>query len=78
MISLSHKLVDEREVARAMSMFDPVWESLSLREQVRVVHLLVERFDYDGSTGKLKITFHPNGIRTLANQLASQDSEDAA
>jgi site-specific DNA recombinase len=77
-IALRHKLVDEREVAKAMSVFDPVWESLAPREQARVVQLLVERVDYDGANGKVTITFHPNGIRTLADELASQDTEDAA
>jgi site-specific DNA recombinase len=77
-IALSRKLVDEREVAKAMSVFDPVWESLAPREQVRVVQFLVERVDYDGSSGKVTITFHPSGIRTLADELASQDAEDVA
>ncbi len=77
-IALSHKLVDEREVARVVSMFDPVWESLTPREQARVVQLLVERVDYDGASGKVTITFHPSGIKTLADELASQNTEDEA
>jgi site-specific DNA recombinase len=77
-ISLSHKLVDEREVAKAMSVFDPVWDSLAPREQARVVQLLVERVDYDGTNGKVTITFHPSGIRTLADELASQNTEGVA
>ncbi len=77
-ITLTHKLVDEREVAKAMSVFDPVWESLTPREQTRVVQLLVERVDYDGRNGKVTITFHPNGIRTLADELAAGDMEGAA
>ena len=77
-IALSHKLVDEREVAKAMSVFDPLWESLTPREQTRVVQLLVERVDYDGTTDKITITFHPSGIRTLADELANQNAGDAA
>ncbi|MCX7428721.1 MAG: recombinase family protein, partial [Planctomycetia bacterium] len=69
-ITLSHKLVDEREVARAMSVFDPALEALAPREQARVVRLLVERVDYDGTNGKATITFHPSGIKTLADELA--------
>lgn len=76
-IALSHTLVDEREVAKAMSVFDPVWDSLTPREQTRVVQLLVERVDYDGSNGKVIVTFHPNGIRTLADELASKERENA-
>lgn len=77
-ITLSRSIVDQREVEKAMAIFDPVWESLTLREQVRFVHLLVERVDYDGSTGKISITFHPSGIKTLADELAGHHTEDAA
>lgn len=61
-----------------MAVFDPVWDSLTPREQARVIHLLVERVDYDGATGKIAITFHPSGIKMLADELAGHDAEDAA
>jgi site-specific DNA recombinase len=77
-LALSRDLVDQREVAKAMSIFDPVWDSLTPREQARVVQLLVERVDYDGATGKVSITFRPSGIKTLADEIASQNTEDAA
>ena len=77
-LALSRNLVDQREVAKAMSIFDPVWDSLTPREQTRVVQLLVERVDYNGATGKVSITFHPSGIKTLADELAGQNTEDAA
>ncbi|MBA3480191.1 MAG: hypothetical protein H0T51_00115 [Pirellulales bacterium] len=60
-----------------MALFDSVWDSLTPPEQVRVVQLLVERVDYDGATGKVSITFHPSGIKTLADELAGHDTEDA-
>jgi site-specific DNA recombinase len=77
-IALGSQIVDQREVTQAMTVFDPVWESLTPREQTRVIHLLVQRVDYDGASGKVSITFHPKGIKTLADELASQDTEDAA
>lgn len=77
-IALSREIVDQREVAKAMAMFDPVWDSLTPSEQARVVHLLVERVEYDGTTGKVSITFHPSGIKTLADELAGHNTEDAA
>ena len=77
-MGLSRGIVDPREVAKAMSAFDPVWDSLTPREQARIIQLLVERVDYDGGTGKLSITFHPSGIKTLADELAGRDTEDAA
>jgi site-specific DNA recombinase len=77
-IALSRNIVDQHEVAKAMAIFDPVWDSLTPREQARVVQLLVERVDYDGTTGKVAITFHPSGIKTLADELAEHEQEDAA
>ncbi len=69
LIALSRELVDEKEVGRVLSLFDPVWETLSPREQVRVIRLLVQRVDYDGEKGTVSVTFHPAGIKTLADEL---------
>jgi site-specific DNA recombinase len=78
MIALGQELVDEREVARALSVFDPVWDALTPREQARIVQLLVERVDYDGAAGKVSITFRPSGIKMLAGEPANQPKEKIA
>ncbi len=62
------------EVGAACSLFDPLWETLSAREQARILHLLIERIDYDGVNGTVSITFHPTGIKTLADELAQQEA----
>jgi site-specific DNA recombinase len=67
-VALNRELVDEREVEAALSVFDPVWETLSPREQARIIQLLVERVDYDGKRGTVSVTFRPSGIKTLAKQ----------
>lgn len=72
-VALSRELVDAREVGEACSLFDPLWETLSTREQARILHLLIERVDYDGPNGKVSITFHPTGIKTLAEELGKQE-----
>lgn len=68
-VSLSREIVDEREVAAALSAFEPVWDTLGPKEQARIIHLLVERVDYDGKAGTIAVTFRPNGIKILAQQL---------
>ena len=68
-VALSRELVDAREVGEACGLFEPLWETLSAREQARILHLLIERVDYDGPNGTVEITFHPTGIRTLADEL---------
>jgi len=72
-LRLSHELVDAREVGEACSLFDPLWDTLSAREQARILHLLVQRVDYDGPKGTVAITFHPTGIKTLADELKQQE-----
>jgi site-specific DNA recombinase len=76
--ALGGQRVDECDVERALSLFDPVWESLTPHEQARIVQLLVERVDYDGSENKVSITFHPSGIQTLADELAQHLQEKSA
>jgi site-specific DNA recombinase len=76
--TIHHQLLHEDEAAQVMSIFDPVWGSLTPREQVRVVQLLVERVDYDGAKGKVSITFRSAGIKTLAEELTHERKEKSA
>jgi site-specific DNA recombinase len=69
LVALSREVVEAGEVERALSAFSPVWDTLGPREQGRIIHLLVERVDYDGKNGTISVTFRPNGIKTLAEQL---------
>jgi site-specific DNA recombinase len=71
-LALTRGRVDERELAAALSEFDPVWDSLTPRERTRVVQLLVQRVSYDGGKGTVAVTFHPAGIKTLAEERASR------
>ena len=67
-LKLQRETIDQREVAKALSIFEPVWEQLAPREQARVIELLVDRVAYDGRAGTVSITFHPTGIRALAKE----------
>lgn len=71
---LRRDLIDEADVARALAEFDPVWESLSPREQGRLLQLLIERVDYDGVDSTISITFHAGGIKALANHEFTGDA----
>jgi site-specific DNA recombinase len=76
--AVRRRRIDDDDIALALSVFDPVWESLTPAEQARVVHLLVERVDYDGSKGKVTITLQPTGIKTLAEELDGGRKEKRA
>ncbi len=69
-MALGRQLVDEKEVARALAVFDPVWDTLAPREQARVIRLLVQRVDYDGEKGTVSVTFHPAGMKILSREFA--------
>jgi site-specific DNA recombinase len=71
-------LLDEGAAATALALFEPHWEALAPAEQARVVALLVQRVDYDGAQGKLSITFRPDGIQALADELAGHHREERA
>jgi site-specific DNA recombinase len=74
--AVQQERLDEAEAARALADLDPAWETMTPAEQARVVGLLVSRVDYDGARGKVAITFHPLGLKTLAGDRLGQGSEE--
>jgi site-specific DNA recombinase len=72
---IRQRRVGDDEVAEALALFDPVWESLTPAEQARVVHLLVAGVDYDGARGKVAVTFRPAGIKTLAGEFGGREAK---
>ncbi|MCZ2343087.1 MAG: recombinase family protein [Bacteroidales bacterium] len=66
--AIRQQTIDEADAKLAVSLFDPVWGTLTNHEQTRIVQLLVEQVGYDGSTGKVAITFRASGIKALAQQ----------
>ena len=51
------------------------WDVLPPPEQARLVRLLVERVDYDGTAGTLTIAFHEDGRQRLLQE--QEESHDA-
>jgi len=64
---LRGELVEEADVTAAFADFDDVWQTLSPREQGRVLRLLVSRVEYDASDSSIEVEFFPTGIKSLAN-----------
>ena len=73
--ALQRQRLTERQVTTALVSLEPFWDSLSAVEQTRLVRLVVERIDYDGTRGRLAITFHARGLITLAQEIISQHKE---
>jgi site-specific DNA recombinase len=74
--AVQQQRLDESEASRALAGLDPAWQSMAPAEQARVVQLLVSRVDYDGAKGKVSITFHPLGLKTLAGELLGHNCEE--
>ena len=70
--AVTAQLIPEDAAARALSAFDPVWGELTPLERARVVGLLVEKVEYDGRDGRVTVSFHPTGIKALADELAER------
>jgi len=73
--ALRRRQLHEADVKAALGQFGPVWGSLTPGEQARLVQLLVEGVEFDGKAGKVAITFHPAGIKTLADELTVRQDE---
>jgi site-specific DNA recombinase len=73
--AIEKEQVDDAELREAFADFDNVWNTLSPREQAKVLALLIARVDYDASEGSVAIAFHQSGIRALAE---GQLKEEAA
>jgi site-specific DNA recombinase len=75
--ALADATVNQADVAKALSLFDPVWDVLFPAEQERIICLLIDRIDYDGNAGKMAIQFAPTGIRGLAGEIDDAQGEIA-
>ena len=67
--TLQTAAVDKRDVAKALSMFDPVWDVLFPAERERIIALLVERVTFDAARETVAVTFRPTGSRALAGEV---------
>ncbi len=73
--ALGRGAFDEEEFSSVLSQFAPVWETLSSREQARVIYLLVDKIGYDGANGSLTINFRSTGIKALTKEIDLKGEE---
>ena len=67
--TLDVQAIDRMDLTRALEAFDPLWEVLLTPEKERVLHLLIEKIDYDGATQQLAITWRLSGFGQLADEI---------
>jgi site-specific DNA recombinase len=59
------KTIQDKQITKALADFDTLWATMTPNEQMRLIHLLIERIDYDGGQGQVSITFHATGLQTF-------------
>ena len=58
--------VDPVAPTQVRLVLDPAWAGLTPQERATILRALVERVDYDGTNGKVTITFRRRGLEALA------------
>jgi len=71
--AIRQRMLNPDELAGAVEVFDPLWETLPPAQKAKLVHLLVERIEYDGESETISLTFHPTGIRTLTAEQREEE-----
>jgi site-specific DNA recombinase len=65
------------QAAQALTALEQGFGELPVIEQGRVIHLMVQRADYDGGQGKLALTLDPAGLVAVLEEQAKPDQETA-
>ena len=66
--ALQQNAISDDEVAAALADFDTVWKKLITTEQVRLINAIIERITYDGTTGKVAVSFRATGFKSICNE----------
>lgn len=66
--ALARAQIDPDEAVQALAAFNPVWDTLTPKEQTRIIQLLVAQVDYDGAASDISIKFKADGLGTLAEE----------
>jgi site-specific DNA recombinase len=60
--ALQQQALELVRAARVLTALEQGFEKLPMIEQARLIHLMVQRVDYDGGQDKLALTLHPAGL----------------
>jgi site-specific DNA recombinase len=66
---LKSNRLGEEDIREACHKFDPLWDTLNMDEQWRMLGLLLEKVEFDAGNGSIDLTFAPGGIKTLNENL---------
>ncbi|AQT67964.1 DNA-invertase hin [Anaerohalosphaera lusitana] len=66
---LTDKKIEAEDIRQACRAFDPLWDTLTTREQWRMLSLLINRVEFDADTSSIDIIFYPTGIHRLNEEV---------
>jgi site-specific DNA recombinase len=69
-LGLADQHVDPEAVQRALAQFTDVWDVLLSPERERVIHVLIDRVDFDGETEEISIAFSATGANLIVTQVS--------
>ena len=67
--ALDSQSIDEDDLRTVLEEF-ALWDHLFPHERLRILHLLIETVACDAPAGDVEITFRPNGVRTLTEEVS--------
>ena len=69
---LDAERIEESDLSRALRDFVPLWEILTVPERERVIRMLIERIDYDGRDGALRLSYRLAGLAQLVAEATTE------
>jgi len=76
-LAFQQPALEVEQAAQALTALEQGSGELPVIEQDRVIHLMVQRVDYDGGQGKLALTLDPAGLVAVLEEQAKRDQETA-
>ena len=74
---LQNNVLSTVDIRTACKQFDPLWDTLTNKEQWRMLGLLLERVEFDAKAESINITFAPGGVKNLNHQSSETSLQEA-
>ena len=63
--ALGQKLITDQELAEALIVNAPIWETFFPQEKYKALRLMLKEVEYSGTDGKISLTLNHNGLKFL-------------
>ena len=70
--ALQQPALELEQAVQVLMAFERAFDERSVSEQARLIHLMVQRIDYDGGQGTLALTLDPAGLVAVLEEHAKQ------